>query len=173
MGEPGMLGKENNFGGDLRFSYEHELFWDAIYKKVFPTIVSQEFMENGGFQKLGIDRVLTLSNGRFVFTEEKMRAVVYPDILLEYIADSVRNTPGWIEKDLQCHFLSYAFLPTKKCYLFPWTELRAVWLTYKPLFLKLYRTVEARNPSYSTLSVAVPISTLCGLVPNTLVVALE
>lgn len=171
MGQPGM--NLNNFGGDLQFSHGFEPFWGAIYKEAFPTLSGHMPIEDLSFQRMGIDRVLSLSDGGLIYVEEKLRREVYPDILLEYVSDTVHKTPGWIEKDLKCNYLSYAFLPIQKCYLFPWLKLRDTWATFKQLFLRNYRIVEAHNPSYSTLSVAIPITILQTLVPRSIEVRLN
>jgi hypothetical protein len=40
--------------------------------------------------------------------------VLGPDFLLEYWSDYERRSPGWIEKDLACDFIAYAFVPSRR-----------------------------------------------------------
>jgi hypothetical protein len=79
-----------------------EPFWDAIYRKAFPGMVSH--MPCPGdtqSQRLGIDRLILLSSGRVLAIDEKKREQDYNDILLEYLSNDSTGAPGWIEKELQ------------------------------------------------------------------------
>jgi len=156
----------NSFKLDLQRSLGHEPFWDATYKKAFPSMVGHCFHENPYMQNIGIDRTLTLPNGRLIHIEEKIRYEIYSDILLEYVSDSVRKTPGWMEKDLRCDYLAYAFAPNKRAYLFPWATLKKVWIENQGMFFAEYPIIEAPNNGYSTLCVAIPIAELTTLVSN-------
>lgn len=153
----------HNFNERLAWSEQAstEPFWDAVYRKAFPNLVNH--MQCTGdtvSQRHGIDRVLHLSNGKTLYVDEKKRGKDYGDILLEYVSVDKTSAPGWMEKDLLIDYLAYAFMPTKRCYLFPWPILRRAWLHYKPQWLAKYRQVEALNNGYKTLSVAVPIKVI-------------
>lgn len=138
-----------------------EPFWDAVYRKAFPDLVNH--MQTTGAtdsQRSGIDRVLHLRNGRTIYIDEKKREQEYPDILLEFVSVDTTGAPGWIEKDLAIDYLAYAFMPTHRCYLFPWLMLRRAWLHHRDEWKREYRIVVAQNKGYKTLSVAIPISVL-------------
>ncbi len=138
-----------------------EPFWDAVYKKAFPNIVNHMLASaDTESQRMGIDRVLILGNGQVLKVDEKKRTEVYPDILLEYVSVDTKGTPGWIEKDLAIDYLAYAFMPTKKVYLFPWALLRRAWSHFKETWIKEYPRITAQNNGYKTISVAVPIDVL-------------
>lgn len=141
-----------------------EPFWEAVYRKAFPSVVS--ISRNGaanGAQWLGIDRWVCLSNGKVLTVDEKRRKLERDDILLEYVSNDRTNAPGWVKKNLQIDFLAYAFIESRRCYLFPWLLLRQSWQTYGEEWLHRafarepgFRLVEAQNPGYVTKSVAVP-----------------
>lgn len=151
-----------------------EPFWDAIYRRAFPNLVSHMPCP-GDFQsqRMGIDRIILLSNGRTLAIDEKKREEEYPDILLEYISRDKDNVPGWIEKDLAIDFLAYAFMPSRRVYLFPWETLRRAWRTNKLMWLDKYKIPPARNNGYNTLSVAVPIGLLLQSVSSASIVKLD
>jgi hypothetical protein len=142
-------------------SMSDEPFWKEIYTQAFPTMVN--LMKADGdtlSQRMGIDRIIILANGEIIKIDEKKRATVYPDILLEYISVDTTNAPGWIEKDLSIDYLAYAFMPTKRVYLFPWLLLRKAWIKHKEEWVKTYKTIEAQNRNYVTISKAIPINVL-------------
>lgn len=136
----------------------YEPFWTQVYRKAFPNMVNH-MLGSGDTQsqRMGIDRIILLSNGRMLRIDEKKRRQDYPDILLEYVSVDTTNAPGWIEKDLAIDYLAYAFMPSKRCYLFDWLMLRRAWLRYGDEWKQAHRIVTAQNKSYKTYSVAVPI----------------
>jgi hypothetical protein len=115
------------------------------------------FSNNSQAQMLGIDRAVSLSSGKTIYIDEKKRRKNYSDILIEYISNDGRNTPGWIEKDLMIDYLAYAFMPDKRVYLFDWLMLRRAWKHYSELWKSKYYIAKANNGYYKTISVAVPI----------------
>jgi hypothetical protein len=136
-----------------------EPFWDAVYRKAFPNLVNHmQCNGNTTSQRMGVDRVLHLSNGRTLYIDEKKREREYDDILLEYVSVDSTGAPGWMEKDLSIDYLAYAFMPSKRCYLFPWLMLRRAWMRFGEDWKQQHRIVQARNNGYSTWSVAVPIA---------------
>jgi hypothetical protein len=165
----------HDFKERLNYSLESsdEPFWEAVYKKAFPSFTKIMTVNDLAKQKLGIDRVLYFGNGKEIYIDEKKREKVWPDILLEYISVDRNNTPGWIEKDLVMDYLAYAFMPTQRVYLFPWDMLRRAWLHYKEDWLKKYKIIEAKNNTYSTWSVAVPINVLKNAVGLAMIIQLK
>lgn len=161
MGQPGI--RVHNFERDLKFSEEasDEAFWDAIYKKAFPNMVNHMLCSGDTkSQRMGIDRLVLLSNGKVLRIDEKKRREVYDDILLEFVSVDTTGAPGWIEKDLAIDYLAYAFMPIERVYLFPWDMLRRAWKYYKREWIARYPRITAQNDGYKTFSVAVPIDTL-------------
>jgi hypothetical protein len=134
----------------------------AAYKRIFPDLVAAPRIKADGWaQRGGIDRLLMLSSGRVISVDEKFREEEYQDFCLEYISDISRSTPGWIEKDLACDFISYVFVNSRRVYLLPVVLLRLAWLANRPAWIDRYRRIEAHNfergRSWKTVSVAVPI----------------
>ena len=151
-----------------------EPFWDAIYKKAFPNMVNHMLADaDTQSQRMGIDRVILLANGKTIFIDEKKRTQVYDDILLEYMSIDTTGAPGWIEKDLAIDYLAYAFMPNQTVYLFPWDILRRAWLHYKDKWMDTYLKVPGYNATYTTWSVAVPIKTLQNAVTTATIIRLE
>ena len=156
----------HNFRERLEWSecQKDEPFWDVVYRKAFPNLVNH--MPTPGdvaSQRMGIDRIVFLANGRSIMIDEKKRGKEYNDILLEYVSvdtTGATGAAGWIEKDLAIDFLAYAFVPSGRCYLFPWPMLRQAWETNKARWKAAYRPVIARNRDYSTYSLPIPIPEL-------------
>lgn len=153
----------NNFDDDLQYSQKGscEVFWDAVYRKAFPNLVSH-MPANGDFpsQRMGIDRVILLANGKTVYIDEKKRRKDRGDILLEYLSNDRTSAPGWIEKDLAIDFMAYAFMPSERVYLYPWPSLRRAWVQHNQWWKKQCPIIKAENPGYFTWSVAVPTDIL-------------
>lgn len=170
------MNEVHDFRKQLAYSEKasEESFWIAIYQKAFPDMVN--CMSGSGdtqSQRMGIDRVILLSNGKTLYIDEKKRRKKYPDFCLEYISVDKTGAPGWMEKDLCIDYLGYAFMPEKTAYLLPWLLLKRGWNYYKEEWKKKYFKVEAINKGYKTISVAVPISIVLGVVKNASIITLE
>jgi hypothetical protein len=153
----------HDFKKQLQFSQaaSDEPFWDAVYRKAFPDMANHMVSTGDTLaQRMGIDRIILLSNGRNLRVDEKKREKVYNDILLEFVSNDRTGAAGWIEKPLFIDYLAYAFMPTRKVYLFDWLMLRRAWIYYGETWKKSCRHVPAQNPGYRTISLAVPIPTL-------------
>lgn len=134
-------------------------FWDAVYRKAFPNIVNHMVCDGDhDSQRQGIDRLILLSNGQVLKIDEKKRRSEWADICIEYA--HTNGKPGWIEKDLAIDYLAYAFMASKRCYLFPWAMLKRAWGHYGKSWKSKYQTVRSENRGYTTLSIAVPIEVL-------------
>lgn len=158
------MGRDFHADNAYSLAASGETFWLAVYRKAFPTMTRCEICTDTTRQRQGIDRVLTLSNGRTVNVDEKKRAQEYGDILLEYVSALEYKTPGWIEKDLAIDYLAYAFMRSHRCYLFPWPMLHRAWVQYGQAWKDKYGKVTAKTKTggstYQTLSVPVPIAIL-------------
>ena len=141
--------------------YADAPWWLEVYREAFPNLASAVCVRDDGWaQRGGIDRILTLTSGKTLSVDEKVRDEDWPDILLEYWSNEGRKVPGWVAKDLACDFIAYAFVPSQTCYLLPFQTLRAAWRKNHKVWVKRHKRIEAENPGYVTVSVAVPIPVL-------------
>lgn len=170
----------HSFADSLAKSHEQEgaPWWAEVYARAFPGHLGAVSVRRDGWaQRGGIDRVVTLASGKAVTVDEKVRAASYGDIALEQWSSVEHRRPGWMQKDLACDFLAYAFVPDARCYLLPFLTLRRAWLLNGQEWLRLareeeggFRFVDARNRGYTTRSVAVPIPDLLSAVSQAQVV---
>jgi hypothetical protein len=151
-------------------SYADAPWWQEIYLKAFPGSIMQDMRADGWWQRAGIDRRLHCPNGTTVTVDEKVREENYNDFALEWWShwhptEPERRKPGWMEKpDIACDYIAYAFVPTCRCYLLPYRELKRLWEANKNEWWWLaahrqdgYQFSDAKNPGYVTRSVCVPI----------------
>lgn len=113
-------------------------------------------------QLRGVDRVVTLTSGREINVEEKVRQETYPDFALEYWSSFEDKARGWMVKSQLTDYLAYVFLPTCTSYMLPYQLLRTAWQTHRIEWTKKYFRIEANNTrpdgsKYTTVSRAVPI----------------
>lgn len=140
-------------------------WWESVYRAAFANFAGMVSVRDDGWaQRGGIDRVITLSSGKTVTVDEKVREEDWPDILWEYWSSVEHKTPGWCAKDLACDYIAYAFVPSQTCYLLPTLQLRKAWREHHSKWVELgnrrengFRIVNAQNNGYRTRSVAVPI----------------
>lgn len=136
-------------------------WWSEVYHQAFPGLVSMVSVRQDGWaQRGGIDRVLTLKSGKTLTVDEKVREKDWPDILLERWSNKAKKVPGWIQKDLACDYIAYAFIPSKTCYLLPFQGLRRAWLLNGREWVERFPNINAQNQTYVTESIAVPIPEL-------------
>ena len=160
------------FSESLRLSerYADAPWWEVLYRKAFPTMISAVSVRQDGWaQRGGIDRVITLASGRVYTVDEKVRTNDWPDILLERWSDEERGKPGWIQKPLACDFIAYAFAPSRRCYLLPVVPLQRAWRLNGRHWIESYGERYAKNPGYRSSNVPVPIDTLMGAITAAMV----
>ncbi len=153
-------------------------WWEHVYRQAFPGFHSMQCIRKDGWaQRGGIDRIVSLKSGRQVTVDEKVREEDWPDILLERWSDRDRKVPGWIQKDLACEYIAYAFIPTRRCYLLPFLNLRKAWITHGRDWCRLaesksdgFKIVNADNGNYWTESVAVPTEVLLAAINGSMAV---
>lgn len=132
-------------------------WWMEVYRAAFPSLrAAVSVRDDGWAQRGGIDRVITLSSGRTITVDEKVRERDWPDVLLERWSDEARQIPGWIQKPLACDFIAYAFIPSRTCILLPTLTLQRAWRLFGREWAETYGTVRARNNGYVTASIPVP-----------------
>lgn len=171
----------HNFATSLALSHEQEdaPWWGEVYGLAFPGHLSAVSIRNDGWaQRGGIDRVITLKSGKTVTVDEKVRSHDWGDIALERWSDRAKKVPGWIQKDLACDFIAYAFIPTQRCYLFPFLLLRRAWNLQGREWCELaeakadgFKVVLAENPGYVTESIAIPVGILLSAIREAMVVS--
>jgi hypothetical protein len=167
------MSKINDFDERLNFSHAHgdASWWFEVYRKAFPGLrASVNVRKDGWAQRGGIDRVLTLSSGRTITVDEKVREKVWQDILLERWSDEERKIPGWVQKPLACDFIAYAFVPSATCYLFPTPTLQRAWRLKGLEWIETRQEIRAQNKGYVTVSVAIPIQELLSAISDAMIV---
>jgi len=146
-------------------------WWIEVYRQAFPSLVSAVSVRDDGWaQRGGIDRVLTLSCGRTLTIDEKVRERDWDDILLERWSDEGRRIPGWVQKPLACDFIAYAFIPSQTCYLFPTQTLQRAWRLFGQQWVETYPAKRAQNRGYVTVSCPVPIPILKSAIADAMIV---
>lgn len=142
-------------------AYSDAPWWEETYRRAFPGFAGMVSVRDDGWaQRGGIDRVITLKSGRVITVDEKVRDGSWGDILLERWSDEARRVPGWVQKDLACDFIAYAFAPEQTCYLIPFLPLRRAWIEHGRTWCRRHPTIRAQNAGYVTASIAVPIDEL-------------
>lgn len=157
------MSRIHSFEERLAFSqsFENAGWWIEVYRAAFPDLLSAASVRNDGWaQRGGIDRVLTLSSGKTITVDEKVREKAWPDILLERWSDEERKIAGWIQKPLACDFIAYAFVPIATCYLLPTLTLQRAWRENGRDWIKRYPARRSLNPGWTTVSIAIPIDVL-------------
>jgi hypothetical protein len=163
--------KKHKYTEDGPFSHAHDDFWEPRYREAFGSYEEFQTCNDKKLQKLGIDRRLVFSSGKVLTFDEKLRkpeTPEYHDILLEYLSNDQFGSPGWMEKDLICDYIAYAWMQTGSCWFlsypalkFVWDALGEVWKErYVPHILAENEDERPGCPDYTTRSVAVPITEL-------------
>jgi len=157
----------HRFNDSLTISraYSEAPWWGTVYRQAFRGFAGMyDVRQDGWAQRAGIDRVIVLRSGKTLWVDEKVRTEDYNDFLLERWSDRERRRPGWIQKELACDYIAYAFVPSARCFLLPFLPLQRAWRLHGPDWIRRagraergYRLVQAENPGYVTESIAVPI----------------
>ncbi len=136
-------------------------WWKQIYSRSFPFFESMERVPSGTPEQLaGIDRIIRLQNGSTIYVDEKVRHSDYDDVLLEIRSSEEHQTWGWACKSLACHYIAYVFLPSQRCYLFPFPQVQQALKNHWTDWHDKYKQIRAVNRGYTTVSIAVPIGVL-------------
>jgi hypothetical protein len=137
-------------------------WWETCYRAAFGASFGGmvNVRDNCAMQRAGVDRIITLTNGRVIKIDEKVRKKAWPDILLERWSDTELKKPGWIQKPLECEFIAYAFVSIQTCYLLPALTLQRAWRLHGREWIACYGAKLALNRGYATESVPVPTEVL-------------
>lgn len=150
--------------------------WECAYRQAFPTLVTMQSVRNDGWaQRGGIDRVLILASGQTLTVDEKIRRKAYHDVLFEYLHrhDNGRRENGWIAKDLACNYIAYGWQTLGYAYLFPFQQLRRAWRDNRHEWVRDHFKSEARNRSYVSIGVCVPIHIVLDAITDAMRVTLK
>ena len=154
----------HNFNASLAKSHTAEELplWEECYQKAFaPYFASMTSHRRDGFwQRDGIDRTVVLTTSKVYRIDEKIRWKSYNDVLLEFMSNDKTCSPGWVCKPLMCDYIAYAIAPAGLCLLLPVVQLQQAWERNGQKWKSIYRTLVAKNNTYNTLSIAVPIDAL-------------
>lgn len=172
----------HGFGDRLAYSHEQadQPWWEEVYRVAFPDMLSMvDLRHDGWHQKAGRDRAIVLGSGKTIYVDEKARSETYPDILIEVWSIYPKSKPpslecvtgakpGWAaDGSKDCDWLAYAFVPTRVCHLLPFLAVRAALERFKTAWAACassktlgFRWVPGENGSYTTWSIAVPITRL-------------
>lgn len=135
--------------------------WEEVYQKAFPTMLAMvDHREDGEHQRAGIDRSVILANAKQLLIDEKVRFKDYGDILIEFISNDRRQSPGWAEKDLRCDYIAYAVIPSGRCFVLPVPQLQLAWKFKKADWIQRFGTRAAQNEGYRTINCPVPVGVL-------------
>lgn len=151
----------NNFKADLQYSLEERenAMFDNFYYRIFPNIAEIKFCEDMATQRKGIDKIIYFENGNSFSVDEKKRRVDYGDILLELWSVYESRIRGWLYTT-RCDYIVYAVMPTRKVFLLPTLLLKRAWLANRNEWLRTYKTVIAKNKTYTTHSIPIPTNVL-------------
>jgi hypothetical protein len=90
--------------------------WEVFYRRLWPDLSAiTAVTKNGHMQGMGIDKRISLPNGKQITVDEKVRKGDYNDFLVETHSvwwerfDDSRNKVGWtLDEDKHCDFVAYA-----------------------------------------------------------------
>jgi len=132
--------------------------WATIYRQFFPSFVSAEVAPRGSdLQRCGVDRTLTLSNGKEIAIQEKTRSRDYGDLLIEF--SHSHGGSGWIDHTA-ADYLLYLSRDTGVARLWNMSTLRRSWLVNRHRWIAKYKIIAVENAAYTTLNLAIPLSVL-------------
>jgi len=156
----------HSFDEENSFSQSQEVtaFLDRFYLSAFPTMSHHETVYDLERQMAGIDRVIYLVGGDVIQIDEKIRRKNYNDFALEYLANDSTGKLGWINKDLDIDYIVYIWLESRSGYLLNWQDLSRAWSLSGVDWINKYKLYPARNRTYNTWFVPVPLHEVLRLV---------
>lgn len=170
------MGDVHDFNKCLARSHKYSdaPWWEAVYRQAFGSrIVGMHCVRQDGWaQRGGIDRQIILDCGRVITVDEKVREKDWPDIAIEYKHEfnSRPDKTGWIYGNLLCDYIAYAFVPSQRCYMFPFLNLQRAWFENRKEWKANYRDVRAQNKDYVSVSCPVPTGVLLEAIRDTLMI---
>lgn len=156
--------KLNNFRVDLNYSHDKndDQLLNSFYQDTFPNLKEIKTIKDLKLQKKGVDKIITLKNGKEIKIEEKKRRKDYGDILLEewsVFRNNKGEKKGWTgDPEKITDFIVYIIMP--KIYLIPYDLLQLAWRKNYFKWFKRYGRKKALNSDYETTNIAVPTNVL-------------
>lgn len=135
---------------DLQFDREtqNEKFWNKVYNKMFPDLLSVTTVTDLEIDATGIDVILERASGQIINVQKKTVRSSYTDqIVLEYKHEflnqnSSGDPKGWIEKDLKCDILLYGHPHLNLTWCLNWKQLKKYWDLNKKIILEAVKLSE-------------------------------
>ena len=168
----------NIFQKQLKDSYDLEInnLLNDFYRRFFKNVADIRVhdisskdknikKEDKKVQKQGIDKTITLNNGKQLYIEEKSREPQFwenrnTDILLEYISIDNQNKPGWVYSS-RADYLAILYkninIKESEIYIFPFKPIRE-WVMKNNDRFMCFPDIKAHNVSWNTISKAVPLN---------------
>lgn len=153
LGQPSVV---HSFADSLERSYAWSEQLDEVYWRCFPHLAQIEAVTDVELQKQGVDKILTLTNGKQIYIDEKARDVDYGDFLLEEYSVEESKTVGWLGRDKLTDYVVYVVKPARRAYFLPFLLLQRAWCRYYGEWAKQYRVPSADNGAYHTSNLAIP-----------------
>ena len=187
-----------------RLDFSHRLadapWWEPVYRRAFPDFVTMvDLRQDGWHQRAGRDRAIVLSTGRTLYVDEKGREKDWPDVAVEIWSQYPKGQrqaryprrpgaiEGWSRKPLDCDFLAYAFVPSRRCHLFPFLGVRAAVVKHGAQWGQEaasnfessqrgqrphtgLRWIHSPNRSYDTISLGVPLAQFLAAINDALTI---
>ena len=152
--------KVHRFEQSHRWEQEQAGFLAALWAAWWPEC-SRTAVQDLQAQRSGIDATLSgwvMEGVAFSCdVEEKVRDKDYGDVLLELVSDDVRGRPGWAVKGAESKLLLYAIRSTRRGWVFPMQTVQAVTRARRDEWQRRYGTRVARNATYRSINVPVPL----------------
>lgn len=151
---------KNDFDTDNAYSQSKDITdkLDNYYRGKFKNIVRIERVYDKERQLKGIDVVIHFLNGHSINIDEKIRRGEWNDIVIEVYSDKNKKKKGWIfgkHTDYICYYFE-----SGRLYLFPYLLLQSYFFNQIIPNYQDYKTIDAVNQHYTTLSVIVPFHQL-------------
>ena len=175
------MNKVYQFEDNLAFSEENERDerWEQFYHFFFPEISDIEMIRGDDQrQKVGIDKIVHLKDGKQHNIDEKVDRKGYPRFPIEIWQAKNINLLGWAMKDdQQTHYIAYLVEPKQDYYLIPYKEIKNAyhrnkqqWLNYAHsrrnnfIYAKVYNDMIG-GIVWETHNVCVPFDVLINQIP--------
>lgn len=157
------MNKIRNFKEDLEMTENEDLdnlmnnFYLSKVKNI-SKVKKVNYDKYPNLQKLGVDRVVLLKNGKKLLIEEKFRFNVYNDIFIE--THSSDNKLGWIKKESRTDILVYYIIPLNTIYVFDFRKLKIKFNKWNTEWLLRYGYTRSKNKNYTSKGICIPIDIL-------------
>ena len=138
----------------------HDALWDSF----LPQGSTTEWHTDKMSQLDGIDRTITLPDGRTMTADDKVRKKTWRDVLLETQTNGVRGRSGWLWTS-RAGLVCYAWLPTRSAVIFPLRAVRRAAMEDVENWQLQHGIAPAYNVrSYVTLNIPMPTNQLVEIV---------